>query len=52
MIQGMGFDLLNEPLDKWTNLNGTDMLGLVFKDPKRWAMAHVSTQKHYGLCES
>ncbi len=31
-----------EPVDKWTNLNGTDILGLMYNDPERWAMLHVS----------
>ena len=25
-----------EPVDKWQNVNGTDMLELMFQDPKRW----------------
>ena len=35
-------DVLPEPVDKWTNLNGTDLLDLLFKDPKRWALAQES----------
>ncbi len=35
-------DLLPEPVDKWTNLNGTDLLRLIFDKPKRWAMAQES----------
>jgi len=25
-----------EPVDQWTNVNGTDLLGLMFQDPPRW----------------
>jgi len=25
-----------EPVEKWTNVNGTDMLDLMFQDPQRW----------------
>jgi len=35
-------DVIPEPVDKWTNLNGTDLLDLLFKDPKRWALAQES----------
>jgi len=28
-----------EPVDRWTNVNGTDMLQLWFNDPKRWSGA-------------
>ena len=34
--------MIPEPVDKWTNLNGTDLLDLLFKDPKRWALAQES----------
>ena len=34
-------DILPEPLDKWTNLNGTDMLQLVYANAKRWSTAMV-----------
>jgi len=29
-------DVLPEPVDQWTNLNGTDVLDLIFTDPQRW----------------
>jgi len=35
-------DVLPEPVSKWTDLNGTDMLQLIFDDPKRWALAQES----------
>lgn len=35
-------DVLPEPVYKWTNLNGTDLLQLIFDKPKRWAMAQES----------
>ena len=35
-------DVVPEPVEKWTNLNGTDLLDLLFKDPKRWALAQES----------
>lgn len=31
-----------EPLNIWQNLNGTDFLGLVYKDPVRWGLAFES----------
>lgn len=34
-------DILPEPVSKWQNLNGTDMLGLVYRYPERWATAQV-----------
>ena len=34
-------DILPEPLEKWTNLEGNDMLGLIYEDPKRWGLAQV-----------
>ncbi len=40
-----GFDILTEPVDKWTDLNGTDLLQLIYDDPKRWALAQV--KKNY-----
>lgn len=39
------FDVLPEPVDKWTNLNGTDLLQLIYDDPKRWGMAQVMKLK-------
>jgi hypothetical protein len=35
-------DILPEPLNKWTNLNGTDLLQLVYDNPSRWATAQQS----------
>ena len=35
-------EILPEPVSKWTNLNGTDVLGLVYKNPYRWAMTQES----------
>ena len=34
-------DILPEPLNKWTNLEGNDMLGLIYSDPERWGLAQV-----------
>ena len=34
-------DVLTEPVNKWTNLNGTDLLELIYDKPKRWAMIQV-----------
>jgi len=31
-----------EPVDVWTNLNGTDFLGLVYQDQARWGMTFES----------
>jgi len=31
-----GLMAVPEPVDQWTNLNGTDMLDLLFQDPRRW----------------
>merc|ERR1719369_2338295 len=31
-----------EPVDIWTNLNGTDLLGLVYQDQARWGMTFES----------
>jgi len=31
-----------EPVPVWTNLNGTDFLGLVYQDPPRWGMTFES----------
>nr|ACO15481.1 Deoxynucleoside kinase [Caligus clemensi] len=51
-------DVLPEPVNQWTNLNGTDLLGLVFENPARWSMTQESyvlltlTQEHlrpYGI---
>jgi len=35
-------DILPEPVDRWTNVNGTDLLKLIYDNPKRWAMAQES----------
>ena len=35
-------DILPEPVSKWMDLNGTDMLQLIYDDPERWSMAQVS----------
>ncbi|XP_040563576.1 deoxynucleoside kinase [Lepeophtheirus salmonis] len=52
------FDVLPEPMNKWTNLNGTDLLGLVFENPSRWSLIQESyvqltlTEEHlrpYGI---
>nr|ACO10333.1 Thymidine kinase 2, mitochondrial precursor [Caligus rogercresseyi] len=51
-------DILPEPINKWTNLNGTDLLGLAFENPSRWSMTQESyvqltlTEEHlrpYGI---
>merc|ERR1712033_126558 len=31
-----------EPVSTWTNLNGTDFLGLVYQNPARWGMTFES----------
>ena len=35
-------DILPEPVDKWTNLDGNDLLGLIYTNPERWGLAQVS----------
>lgn len=35
-------DIIPEPVEQWTNLNGTDVLGLLFTDPHRWAATQES----------
>ena len=35
-------DILPEPVSKWTNLNGTDLLQLVYSNPYRWALTQES----------
>merc|ERR1712168_222683 len=35
-------DILPEPVSKWMNLNGTDMLQLIYDDPERWSTAQES----------
>lgn len=35
-------DVLPEPVSKWTDLNGTDLLQLIYDDPQRWALAQES----------
>eukprot|EP00095_Tigriopus_kingsejongensis_P003612 maker-scaffold49_size462716-snap-gene-1.18 protein:Tk03612 transcript:maker-scaffold49_size462716-snap-gene-1.18-mRNA-1 annotation:"thymidine kinase mitochondrial precursor" len=35
-------NVLPEPVDKWTNLNGTDLLQLIYNDPQRWGLAQES----------
>lgn len=34
--------VINEPVDLWRNLNGNNLLELMYKDPKRWAFAFHS----------
>lgn len=34
-------DVIPEPVSKWSNLNGTDLLQLIYDNPKRWAMTQV-----------
>ena len=31
-----------EPLDTWQDLNGTNFLGLTYRDPERWGMTFES----------
>ena len=38
-------DVLPEPVDKWTNLEGIDMLNLALTNPRRWGLA----QEMYGV---
>ena len=35
-------EVLPEPVNKWTNLNGTDLLGLVYSNPYRWSLTQES----------
>merc|ERR1719219_2029547 len=46
MLEGFkkypGMDILPEPVNQWTNLNGTDVLNLLFTDPHRWAATQES----------
>lgn len=35
-------DVLPEPVSKWQNLNGSDLLQLIYDDPKRWGLAQES----------
>jgi len=37
-----GMDILPEPVDEWTNLNGTDVLNLIFTNPHRWGATQES----------
>jgi len=46
-----GMDVLPEPVDKWTNLNGTDVLNLLFTDPHRWAATQESLTYHSMITE-
>ena len=34
-------DILPEPLYKWTNLDGNDLLKLIYTNPKRWGLTQV-----------
>lgn len=34
--------LLTEPVEKWRNVNGVNLLELMYKDPKKWAMPFQS----------
>jgi hypothetical protein len=38
--------VINEPVDQWRNLNGNNLLDLMYKDPKRWAFAFHSYVSH------
>lgn len=38
-------DVLPEPVDKWRNLDGIDMLNLTLNNPRRWGL----TQEMYGI---
>ncbi|CAB4060428.1 unnamed protein product [Lepeophtheirus salmonis] len=42
------FDVLPEPMNKWTNLNGTDLLGLVFENPSRWSLIQEWSLMYLG----
>ena len=35
-------DILPEPVDKWQDLNGTDLLQLIYENPTRWSAAQVN----------
>ena len=37
-------DILPEPVDKWTNLDGNDLLELIYTNPKRWGLTQVSNE--------
>lgn len=34
--------LLTEPVEKWRNVNGVNLLELMYRDPKKWAMPFQS----------
>ncbi|KAG8232489.1 hypothetical protein J437_LFUL011258 [Ladona fulva] len=34
--------LFSEPVDKWTNVESHNLLGIMYKDPKKWAMTFQS----------
>jgi hypothetical protein len=38
----VNFKLITEPVDLWRNLNGNNLLDLMYKDPKRYAFAFHS----------
>ena len=45
-------DILPEPVSKWMDLNGTDMLQLIYDDPERWSTAQVNFSfKKYEICK-
>ena len=40
--QRVNVKIIPEPVDLWRNLNGTNLLDLMYKDPHRWALAFHS----------
>lgn len=40
--QDINLKVIPEPVDLWRNLNGHNLLDLMYKDPKRWAFAFQS----------
>merc|ERR1711951_341903 len=48
---GPGMDILQEPVDQWTNLNGTDVLDLLFTNPHRWSATQESLTFHSMIRE-
>jgi deoxyadenosine/deoxycytidine kinase len=44
-------DVLPEPVSAWSNLNGTDLLQLMYENPRRWGMTHESYVQYTMLEE-
>ncbi|KAF7282851.1 deoxynucleoside kinase-like [Rhynchophorus ferrugineus] len=37
-----GVEVLSEPVESWRNLNGNNLLGLMYEDPKKWSFTFQS----------